>query len=260
MRADEMDVPALIAVLRSAGQSLGDTAERAELTATVPTCPGWTVRDLLLHVSGVHRWAATIVGEARTEPISLEQPHDIFDDLPDDDGLLDWYRAGHTDLVKALEQAPDTLACWTFLPARSPLTMWARRQAHETTIHRGDVEAAANLPPTVAPEVAIDGIDELLTCFVSGRSRRPRAKTESTVHVQVPEADAHWLIRIGPDRPHAERVTGTVNADTTVTGTASDVYLGLWNRIPWTALTVTGKDNASQLAELWSAGVHVRWS
>jgi uncharacterized protein (TIGR03083 family) len=254
-----MDVPSLIAVLREEGRALGDTAEGAELTATVPTCPGWTVRDLLLHVGGVHRWAATIVGEARTEPISLEQPYDIVADLPHDEGLVDWYRAGHAGLVRALEGAPPGLECWTFLPG-SPLSMWARRQAHETTIHRGDADAAAGLSHAVATDVAVDGIDELLTCFVSGRSRRPRAKTERTLRIHVRDADAHWLVRIGPDRPHAERVTGDVPADCTVAGPASAVYLALWNRIPWDGLTVSGDSTAAELAELWTADVHVRWS
>jgi uncharacterized protein (TIGR03083 family) len=255
-----MDVSSLIAVVRGEGRALADAAGRTELSAAVPPCPGWTVRDLLLHAGGVHRWAATIVGEARTEPVDLDQPYDIVDDLPPDEGLVDWYRTGNADLVRALAEAPADLECWTFLPAPTPLVMWARRQAHEATIHRSDAEAAAGLPRKVDTATAVDGIDELLTCFVSGRGRRLRAKTERTLLVGVSDDDARWQIRIGPDRPHAERVTGEVTADDAVTGPASDVYLALWNRIPWDDLTVTGESTAAQLAELWSAGVHVRWS
>jgi uncharacterized protein (TIGR03083 family) len=257
-----MDVPSLVAELRDQGHLLADAAARAELTDPVPSCPGWAVRDLLLHVGGVHRWAATVVREARTEPISLDQPYDIVEHLPTDDELPDWFRTGHADLVLALEAAPADLGCWAFLPAPSPLAFWARRQAHETAVHRVDVDGAAGPGTTVAVAAgfAEDGIDELLTCFVSGRSRRLGAKVERTLHVHATDVDAHWLVRIGPDRPQAARTTGSTQADDTVSGSASELYLALWNRRRWDGLTVTGDASAADLAQLWSSGVHVRWS
>jgi uncharacterized protein (TIGR03083 family) len=254
-----MDTTSLIGVLRAQGELLGDAAERAGLTADVPTCPGWTVRDLLLHVGGVHRWAATVVGEARTEPIDIEQPYDIVDELPDDDGLLAWFRAGHAGLVDTLEQAPADVACWAFLPAPSPLAFWARRQVHETTVHRADADAAAGMRTSVPADTAADGIDELLTCFVSGRNRRLRAKSPRTLDVHATDVDARWLVRIGPDRPRVDRVTGEVTADDSVVGPAEDLYLALWNRKPWDDLTTTGATPA-ELAQLWASGVYVRWS
>jgi uncharacterized protein (TIGR03083 family) len=259
-----MDTASLITELRTQGLLLGDAAARAELTDQVPTCPGWAVRDLLLHVGGVHRWAATVVRESRAEPISLDQPYDIVERIPEDDELVDWFRAGHADLVRTLLDAPAALACWSFLPAPSPLAFWARRQAHETTVHRVDADAASG-PGTSAPvdpAFAEDGIDELLTCFVSGRSRKLRARAERSLHVHATDVDAHWLVRIGPDRPRATRVDGSagVEATDTVAGSAAQLYLALWNRLPWQGLTVTGAGSAAELAQLWSAGVHVRWS
>jgi uncharacterized protein (TIGR03083 family) len=255
-----MDVPSLIDALRTEGQLLGDAAARAELTASVPTCPGWTVRDLLLHVGGIHRWAATVVGEARPAPIDIDQPYDIVDVLPHDDELLDWYRTGHAELVHTLEKAPADLACWAFLPAPSPLEFWVRRQAHETTVHRVDADSATG-PGTSAPvaaQVAADGVDELLMCFVSGRSRRLRSAEERTFGVHAVDADARWIVRIGSGLPHAERVAdGT--ADCSVAGPAAQLYLALWNRASWDGLTASGGTPA-QLARMWSSGVHVRWS
>src|SRR5882762_9466998 len=120
-----MDVSALITALHDQGLLLGDAADRAGLTAAVPTCPGWTVRDLLLHIGGVHRWAALVVREARdAAPQDVDQPYDVVAQLPTDDALLDWYRDGHAELTHTLQAAPPDLACWAFLPAPSPLAFW----------------------------------------------------------------------------------------------------------------------------------------
>ncbi len=255
-----MHTSALIDTLRTQGESLADTAAATELTAPVPTCPGWTLRDLLLHVGGVHRWAATVVRERRAAPVVIDQPYDIVDELPDDDGLVAWFRDGHADLVATLRAAPGDVACWSFLPASSPLAFWARRQAHETAVHRADADAAARRAPApIEPAAAEDGIDELLTCFVANRNRRLRDKTGWTLRMHATDVDARWLVRVGPELPQAERVDAGVHADVTVAGQAAVLYLALWNRRPWDRLTVTGS-TAAELADRWSSGVHVRWS
>lgn len=250
-----MDVPVLTGALRAQGELLGDAAARTGLAAGVPSCPEWTVRDLLLHIGGIHRWAAAVVGEARTEPVGIKQPYDIVDELPSDGALVDWYRTGHAALVATLERAPADLDCWTFLRAPSPLAFWARRQTHETTIHRVDAELASGRPTPVAPEVADDGIDELLTCF---RSRRLRADPEQSLHVHATDTGGHWLLRIRPDELVAERIPDGVAAALSVAGPACDLYYALWNRGPWDGLTVTGT-TVADLAALWSSHVHVRW-
>ncbi len=257
-----MDVSALITALHEQGLLLGDAADRAGLAAPVPTCPSWTVRDLLLHISGVHRWAALVVREGRDAPPDIDQPYDVVARLPTDDVLLDWYRDGHAELEHALRAAPPDLACWTFLPAPSPLAFWARRQAHETTVHRVDADRATG-PGVSAPvpaELAEDGIDELLTCFVAGRSRRLRADADRTLHVHATDTDAHWQLWIGSSTPKADRVVGDEPADMTVRGPAEQLYLALWNRLPWDGLTVTGDSTAAAVAQLWSSSVHIRWS
>jgi uncharacterized protein (TIGR03083 family) len=247
-----MEVSDFLASLREQGELMSAAAANAELTAPVPTCPGWQLRDLLLHTSGVHRWAATIVGEARAERI--EQSQDSVDELSADSDLRDWFADGHAGLVRTLAGANPDLDCWTFQPAPSPLAFWARRQVHETAMHRVDAETAAGLPTTVQPELAADGVDELLTGFLP-YNRRLRQDDERTVAIRATDTDTHWLLRIGPGRAHTERVAGPVDAEAVVSGPAEALYLALWNRKPLTGVTISGDRS---LMEGWSKAVQVR--
>lgn len=138
-----METAEFIETLRQDGTLLADAAQRACLDGAVPPCPDWRVRDLVRHQGTVHRWATRFVAEGRIqpEPITARTP-------ADDAELLAWFRDGHERLVSALETAPPDLECWYFLRADSPLGFWARRQAHETAVHRVDAEIAAGRAPS----------------------------------------------------------------------------------------------------------------
>src|SRR5262245_52811149 len=123
-----MQIDEHVAIVEREGQQLAAIAECTPLDATVPTCPGWTLRDLVRHVSGIHLWAAATVSRTR---IGAWDPFVELDGKwPADDSLVAWFRAGHAELVRALRAAPADLECFSFLPAPSPLAFWARRQAH----------------------------------------------------------------------------------------------------------------------------------
>lgn len=179
---------------------------------------------------------------------------------PTDDELVHWFRLGHAALVEALEAAPPDLQCWTFLPAPTPLAMWARRQAHETAIHRVDTELAAGTASAAfTPAFAADGVDELLTCFVPRRSATLRVEQPAALAVCCSDHDAAWVLRLGPDGVTVERAAAATAAteDCTVRGTAADLYLALWNRAGPEALVVGG-DTAVAAPLLDS--VSVRWA
>jgi uncharacterized protein (TIGR03083 family) len=132
-----------IDVLVREGDLLAIAAERAGLEAAVPTCPGWRVKDLLRHLGHVHRWAGAHVTQAARAAAGGPAEEEILRAGPGDAALLGWFREGHAGLADALRSADPGLSCWTFLDAPSPLAFWARRQAHETAIHRADAQSAA---------------------------------------------------------------------------------------------------------------------
>jgi uncharacterized protein (TIGR03083 family) len=246
-----MDVPSWITALRADGELLADIAADASLDAEVPGCPDWRARDLVGHLGRVHRWARTIVAD-RVGAEGFGKLGEVMSSpQPDDGELVDWFRAGHHDLLDTLEKAPADLECFTFMPAPTPLTFWARRQAHETAVHRVDAEQAAGRPSTVDPEFAADGVDELLTGFLP-RSRKVRAADPRTLLVSVD--DRHWLVTVGPE-PGSVEVAAPQPADVTISGPAVATYLALWNRVRWDQLTVTGDDN---LERFWGELFRVR--
>jgi uncharacterized protein (TIGR03083 family) len=241
---DLMKTDGFTEVLRREGTLLADAAAKAGLEAEVPSCPGWRVADLVRHQGLVHRWATRYIEKQHTKPTP------IAGDTPADAVLLPWFREGHEGLVHALSTAPPDLECWYFLRAPSPLEFWARRQAHETTVHRVDAELALGDVTLVDPDFAADGVDELLAGFHVRDRSRVRSEQPRTLRVRavdVPDAQGDWLVHISREPPTVERA-GEGRADCTISGPATELYLALWNRGPYEALEISGDDS---LIELW---------
>lgn len=248
-----METAEHIRTLDEEGRLLATAARKAGTDAEVPTCPEWRVRDLVRHTGTVHRWATALVAEGHDAPRPLGSGPEL-----DGDPLLTWFEDGHRRLVDTLRDAPADLACWSFLPAPSPLAFWARRQAHETAVHRADAQSALGgelTEPTV--EFAVDGIDELLLGFHARDRSRARTGTPRVLRVRATDTDAVWTVRLSSEPPVTARAEASQapeagDADCEITGPASRLYLSLWNRLPLP--TVTG-DPA--LARLWreSSGI-----
>ncbi|QJS99949.1 maleylpyruvate isomerase family mycothiol-dependent enzyme [Streptomyces asoensis] len=241
-----METSEFISALDQEGRSLASAAAEAGPDAKVPTCPDWQVRDLLRHTGAVHRWATSFVAEGDSSFRPFDEPPEL-----DGDALLDWFREGHLRLVDTLSCAPADVRCWHFLPAPSPLAFWARRQAHETAVHRVDAESARGRAPEeiardIAAGFAADGIDELLRGFHARAKSRVRTDGPRVLRVRATDtADAVWTVRLSAEPPVTER-NGEGDADCEVSGPAALLYLSLWNRLPLPAVT-----GDAALATLW---------
>jgi uncharacterized protein (TIGR03083 family) len=237
-----METAEFVAILDQEGRRLAAAAEQAGTGAKVPTCPEWQVADLVRHTGTVHRWAAAFVAEGHLS-------YHPDGGLPDLDGadLLAWFREGHGQLVETLRSAPSDVQCWHFLPAPSPLAFWARRQAHETTVHRFDAESArGGAPSAIAGDFAVDGIDELLLGFHAREKSKVRTREPRVLRVRATDTDgAVWTVRLSQEPPAAERGDAG-DADCEVAGPAAQLYLSLWNRLPFPAVT-----GDASVAGLW---------
>lgn len=227
------------------------SATTAGLTAAVPTTPDWDIRRLVAHQGLIHRWAAGHLLGERVDP-----------DLAELEGLeaadpVAWLRAGADRLATTLAEAPDDLHALVFLAdAPPPREFWARRQCHETTIHAVDALSAVlgRYPRAddtwIARDVALDGIDELLTGFLPRPMSRLRTDEPTTIAVLPDDADQRWLVAVSDQAPVTVRGLGDEEADVVVRGSAVALYLTLWNRSD--EVTAEGLD-------LWAEGAQVTW-
>ncbi len=197
-----VDFSEYLEALRESLDSFVANAREAGLDAPVPTAPEWDVRHLIAHQGMVHRWATDCVQGKRVDPSTYET-----EGLESDDPVL-WLREGGHRLIAALKDAPVDLEAFVFLnDAPAPRLFWARRQCHETTIHSVDALAArlGRVPTAdetwVTQQVALDGIDELLTGFLTRPKSTLRSDQPLSLSVRPNDVDRSWLVRLSDEPP-----------------------------------------------------------
>lgn len=215
-----MDPDALLMHYRSGGTALA-AAARVGLDEQVPSCPDWSVSDLVGHVGSVHAWVLACLASAPDD-----RPR--FSDIagPPADGLIDWYVAVHRELGDAMAAGDlnHVVPSWA---GAVPIRWWLRRQAHEVAVHRWDGERAHGEPAPIDAPLAVDGIDEFLDVFVP-RLGAKLAGTGETIHLHATDIDGEWLVERAADGSQVTR--GHAKGDVAVRGTASDLLLLLWGR------------------------------
>jgi uncharacterized protein (TIGR03083 family) len=142
-------------------------------------------------------------------------------------------------LVTTLARADPALPAWTFSASDRTVAFWVRRRAQETTVHRFDAETAAGTPTPIDAALAVDGIDEFLTAFLP-RFAGNLDWFDGTVHLHCTDTDTEgeWLVarRDGDLVVTSEHAKGDVAAR----GSASDLLLFLWGRVPAADLELFG--------------------
>jgi len=218
--------------------ALADAAAAAGAGAAVPTCPGWTVTDLLRHAAGGDTWARLIVETGSREGVPTELP----DDAPTGDALVALYRDSADALVRTLTDADPAASVWTFSPADRTTMFWVRRRAQETTVHRVDAESAAGGVTAIDPAFASDGIDEYLMVFAP-RFGAGLAELGGSIHLHCTDVEGEWLIVPNPDGGERDGIVVTrehAKGDVAARGRAEDLLLHLWGRRDASALELFG--------------------
>jgi uncharacterized protein (TIGR03083 family) len=220
-----------IDALRREGEALGEVRL---VDVDVPTCPEWSLPELVHHVGSVHRWQeAQLRSDDPADLVKVERA-----ERPPLNALSGWYRAGLASLLDAFAEVGPHRVTPTWFGPR-PATFWARRAAHETAIHRWDAEAAVTTPQPLDARQAVDALDELLEVFAPRRFD-PTTWTgpDVSIHLHATDTEGEWTIRLGSsglDVGH-EHAKGDVAAR----GSASDLVLMIAGRVPPARLELFG--------------------
>jgi hypothetical protein len=113
--------------------------------------------------------------------------------------------------------------------------------ALETVVHRVDVETQFGPPSDIDAELAIDGIDEVLTLMLGGEDEAA-VEAPGTGTVEVSAGDAAWSIKLEDARTVVE--SGRRSSPAAVlSGDPAEVFLYLWGRVPADTLTQRGDES-----------------
>lgn len=243
-----IDYGRMLDVIGIEGELMLDTAVTAlpdAEHAEVPGCPDLTLGKTLRHVGSVHRVTQLWVRDGHRPEQWQESP-------PDGD-LVGFVRTGLGDLLTELRRHDPADPCDTWWPADRTHGFWRRRMAHETTVHRVDVQAAAGgAVHPIDPEVALDGIDELLFLWFGHRLGELRMSSPQQGAVALSAAGRRWLAIFEPGRSTARRAeeADVRAADAMVSGDPTEVYLWSWGRLPDQSVRISGDQDA--VAHLWA--------
>ncbi|MGX6608606.1 maleylpyruvate isomerase family mycothiol-dependent enzyme, partial [Micromonosporaceae bacterium Da 78-11] len=183
-----------------------------DLSVPVEHCAGWTLRDVAEHLGRENLWAAAAVVER----------HGGYEAPPAPTDIAPWFADTARVLTDALSVDPTTPA-WTFAPPAT-VAFWRRRRCLETLVHRWDAQRALGISAQLEPELCGDGIAEVLEMFVPRQVRLGRAaELQAAVRFRATDLDCSWVL--GPGEPVA-----------TLSGSAEQLMLALWNRVPWSEL------------------------
>ncbi|NRQ31103.1 maleylpyruvate isomerase family mycothiol-dependent enzyme [Nonomuraea sp. NN258] len=227
----------------------------ADPDTPVPTCPGWRLDDVVVHIGTMHHWVTHILTNRVQERIwSRQVPNGLAEGQRGD---AEWLAAGLAGMLAAMRATDPDTPLWTWGPGKRA-AWWPPRMLFELVIHRVDVELALGITPEIDIATAVDGVAEFLenlshAAWVTG----PLAELGvegATIHLHATDThDGEWTLTQGPSgtitwsRGHAK-------GDTAVRGSAADLLLMLYGRRSPGALTVFGDRD---LLDRWLAAVNL---
>ncbi len=192
--------------------------EQGDLATRIPSCPDWTVGDLVFHLGGVHRFWAAAVRERNPE----ERPN-VSDVDVDDSVLVSWAREQTVALVDALA-ASGGAPCWTWWGEPRTADAVARHQVQEAVVHCWDICKAMVQDFEIPVDEALDGIAEFLEVQSSS--------------MEMPSN--HFLSFQAMESADVYTCGDPSLAPVALSGTACDIVLVLYKRRPLETLKVNG--------------------
>lgn len=226
--------------VRSEGSLILEVAGRG-LDAPVPSCPGWTVRDAVEHTAEVYLHKIASMREKKfPEPWPPERG---------DEPTLDYFQRAADELVAELTRRDPLEYADTWSWDERTVGFWGRRMAHESAIHRVDVELAHGETTPIDAALALDGVDEVLRRFLAGDWSDEPVTGHPTTIVRVESGGTAWRVVMEPNAVVAGVYLDRwpeLPTDATVSGDPLSMYLWLWGRGPDDQITIDGDRAAAE--------------
>ncbi|MEZ0064776.1 uncharacterized protein (TIGR03083 family) [Streptacidiphilus sp. MAP12-20] len=232
------------------------------LEVRVPTCPEWTLFDLVQHMSQSRRfWAVTVAAGPADAPTAEAAAERAAAAPREREALLAWFAASTQQLLDALREAGPDRGCWTWWgSSQSPQTCGAvaRHQLQEIAVHTYDAQITVGAPQPLPEEVALDGLEDFLSTCCATPSAWPHKPTAFDFHA----TEGHsWRLTVDGDGARSTRLPASAAAATTgggpdaagfsVRGTASELVLFLYGRLPADSLKIDGDAGLIDLLRAW---------
>jgi uncharacterized protein (TIGR03083 family) len=228
-----MDTSAYLDVVVEQTSTLADWVHGGDASAPVPTCPKWTLADLVDHVGAGQRMAAMLVGERMTEPSRAFAGY--VPGPADPARWRAWLTEGAAEVKQAFESVADDTPVWDPSGGAAGVLFWSRRMFGEASVHRADAAVALGKRYELAPELAVEAIEDWLDTMTSRGywENRPdfadaMRGAGQTLHFHATDAPGEWVARREPDRVVLERTH--TKADVAVRGPAAELLLVLSRR------------------------------
>ncbi|ROT31927.1 maleylpyruvate isomerase N-terminal domain-containing protein [Micromonospora sp. HM5-17] len=231
-----------LAALRAEGPSFGAAISEAALDIRVPSCPEWTMIDLVHHLGSIYQWVHGVVTRGTTE---APPRRTVPEGLPTGPAAVEWWREQFDQLMAALDRLDPEAPAWNWAPQPKKVAFWHRRMAHETVVHRWDAQMAVATGEPIEAKLAADGISEVLDTWLPAGRRALDQGWYGVVQLVATDAGQEWYLRLRGTGV-ALLDTGTIldtddhHARAHLSGTASDLLLALWGRLGLDTLDVAG--------------------
>jgi uncharacterized protein (TIGR03083 family) len=141
---------------------------------------------------------------------------------------------------------------WNFSGENLTNAFWVRRMVNEAAVHRWDAQHAAGRAEGLAPELAVDIIDELLFVLMPVLSAKKNPELSATFHFHCTDTEGEWLTAFTAGSPLTTREHA--KGQLAVRGPANALSLWAWNRLPATEGGLEALGDTS-LLEAWATVV-----
>ncbi len=204
-------------------------AAGGRLDEPIEHCPGWTMADLVQHLTEVQWFWATVVEQRLQERPNDGRPTDI-----DRSALIERFSRGAQHLARVLEDSDQSTRVYTWAPQQQNVAFVTRHQVQEVVVHHWDAAHAAGVDFYVDPAVAADSIEEFLTFSVSNDDDPidpPGVTLGGSLGLQCSDIERSWTVVDG-DTQSTVRFSEGIEAGTpSIASTSSNLLLWLYSRV-----------------------------